>query len=659
MGYRIAFPLGRLATLASAGLISAAFYTSEAFAAAAGVEEITVTAQRTEENIQDVPIAVTAFTGTMLADKQIINTSDLQLNTPNMSFTVDNFGGSNVSIRGVGALVIAASGTAGVEFHITEVAVPATLPAGGCYDMERVEVLRGPQGTLYGRNATGGVIDMVTAKPNVDGVSGNIDAEYGSYSDQRYKGTLNLPIGDSFAIRVAGMKLKRDGYIENTANGQVGCGRGTEPGNTNGPGGAALACNPVTLNGIDNDIDGRDLYTYRVTALWDITENSTAWLMYSKFHEDDDKVRITNQVCEQATTVTTGCTPNGHGFDQPSVASGTALYSALAGANQLGLANPPRAFPILSTGFRKMHTDFEPVYQYDEDIWEANWNYDFDKFSFTLSGGYETTSYLSQQDYNMDVGYDLTPVPSTNPLIPSLNLYPTSMPAGKQTTDADWGSSKCNYNAGTSGIFGGCIYPADQTRTFTFDQSNAEGDYWTTEVKVASHFDGKLNFLLGANYAESSSNGDYYVLFNQGDLISQIGVDKLGFPPLYPGFFDVPGSPHGATRTDSTAVFGEVYFQLTDRVKITGGLRYNDDHIQTNDSSVLFNSINGCSVGLGVLGLLGSLCTDSVSSLTPAGAVWFRTGLGAALSDPAGVEIGRASCRERGASTVVEGGSTQ
>src|SRR5580765_2985324 len=214
MGYRTAFPPGRLKTLAVAGLICAAFYTYDVFAAAAGVEEITVTAQRTEENIQDVPIAVTAFTGAMLADKQIINTSDLQLNTPNMSFTADNFGGSNVSIRGVGALVIAASGTAGVSFHINEIAMPTNLPAVEFYDMERVEVLRGPQGTLYGRNATGGVIDMVTAKPNTDGVAGDVDVEYGSYNDQRYKGALNIPLGDSFAIRAAGMKLKRDGYIE-------------------------------------------------------------------------------------------------------------------------------------------------------------------------------------------------------------------------------------------------------------------------------------------------------------------------------------------------------------------------------------------------------------------------------------------------------------
>ena len=170
----------------------------------------------------------------------------------------------------------------------------------------------------------------------------------------------------------------------------------------------------------------------------------------------------------------------------------------------------------------------------------------------------------------------------------------------------------CNYNAGTSGIFGNCITPADQTRTFTYDQSDAEGDYWTTEIKVASHFDGKLNFLLGANYAESSSNGDYYVLFNQGDLISQIGVAALGFPPLYPGFFDATGAPHGGTQTDSTAVFGEVYFQVTDRIKLTGGLRYNDDNIANvgQQHSVQFDQ-RVLGVGLGALGLLGSACDDT------------------------------------------------
>ena len=274
MGFQSVFRSGRLsAPLALAGLIVAA-YAPDTFAASAGVEEITVTAQRTEEGIQDVPIAVSAFTGTMLEDKQIINPSDLQMNTPNVTFTATNFGGSSFSIRGIGRLVIAASGDNGVSIHMNDIAMGSNLTAVEFYDMERVEVLRGPQGTLYGKNATGGVVNMITAKPNTDAFSGNIDGEYGSYEDERYKGALNLPIGDSFAIRVAGMDLKRDGYIKNTATGQ--CATGT---------GIPVTGVPRPANGIDTDMDGRDVYTWRATALWDITENANIWVMYSKFHE--------------------------------------------------------------------------------------------------------------------------------------------------------------------------------------------------------------------------------------------------------------------------------------------------------------------------------------------------------------------------------------
>jgi outer membrane receptor protein involved in Fe transport len=129
---------------------------------AAAIEEVVVTAQRTEESLQEVPIAVSAFSGEMLEDKQILSPSDLQLNTPNVSFTATNFGGSSFSIRGIGRLVIAGSGENGVSIHQNQIAVPTNLPAAEFYDLERVEVLRGPQGTLFGRNATGGAVNMVT-----------------------------------------------------------------------------------------------------------------------------------------------------------------------------------------------------------------------------------------------------------------------------------------------------------------------------------------------------------------------------------------------------------------------------------------------------------------------------------------------------------------
>lgn len=171
------------------------------------IEEVIVTAQRTEQSIQDVPIAVTALTGEMLEQKQVVTVSDLQMNAPNVSFTNTNFGSNSFSIRGIGRLVTAATGDAGVAVHTNSIAIGPNLNSSEFYDMERVEILRGPQGTLYGKNATGGVVNLITRKPNFEGVNGFFDIEAGDYDNRRIKAAINIPMGDKFALRVAGVKL--------------------------------------------------------------------------------------------------------------------------------------------------------------------------------------------------------------------------------------------------------------------------------------------------------------------------------------------------------------------------------------------------------------------------------------------------------------------
>ncbi len=463
------------------GLLVSGFLLCTPLASAAAtsggkaIEEVVVTAQRAEESLQDVPIAVSAFTGSMMEDKQIVSPSDLQLNAPNVSFTATNFGGSSFSIRGIGRLVISASGESGVSIHQNEIPVPTNLPAAEFYDMERVEVLRGPQGTLFGRNATGGAINMVTKQPEFDSWDGFLEAEGGGYNDKRAKGAINIPLMDNFAVRVAGMYLKRDGYIRNTADGQVGdC---LVPGSTM----ANPQTQPCTLNGIDSDVDGRDLYSVRATALWQITDNARMWVQYQRFNEDDDRVRITNQVCARSAIPVIGCEPNGFGFDTPNSGTTTGgIFGGLNGAVVLGDPTPTNAFPVTSTGFRKMHTDFEPTYQYNENLWTASFYYDLPKYTVSLQGGFMDSRYYTRQDYNMDVGFNLY----ATPLNPQ-GLWPTSEPAGK--VSADWTSSQCNFNDGTSGIFGGCAYPADPTRVFAYDQSDSDATYKTVEAKVQSH----------------------------------------------------------------------------------------------------------------------------------------------------------------------------
>ena len=114
------------------------------------IEEVIVTSQRVEESLQDVPIAVTALTSEMLDDMQIESGSDLQMITPSLSFQGGDAGGGTFNIRGITNLAVSATSESGVEIHVNDLPVGSTtMQDGEFFDMERIEVLRGPQGTLY------------------------------------------------------------------------------------------------------------------------------------------------------------------------------------------------------------------------------------------------------------------------------------------------------------------------------------------------------------------------------------------------------------------------------------------------------------------------------------------------------------------------------
>ena len=561
---------------------------SEEASDTAGVEEVIVTAQRVAESIQDVPISVTALTGDIIEDRQVITPSDLQINASNVSFTATNFGSSSFSIRGVGNLVISRSGEPGVSQHLNEIAVSTNLNTFEFFDMERIEILRGPQGTLFGRNATGGAINFITKQPDQGDVNGFVDFEYGNYAHARVKSAVNLPLGDRVAVRLAGFKLDRDGYTENLAHGQTGSGG-------------------ASLSGIDDSVDGRDLAAYRATIAWDINDNANVWGLYSRFEEDDDRARITNQVCVQNTLPTTGCTADGFGWDSPHLGSTTSgIFGGAAGVLPFGVRQGSYDLPRPRIdGFRQMHTDFDPVFQNREELWAFGIDFDFDQLSASLSGARRNNEYLSQQDYAMDVG----PLLGPNPNNPS-GAWPTSRPAGG--AGREWQDDQCNLLDGTSGIRGGCRLGVAQNRVFAFDQLDSVSEYWTVEGKVHSNFEGPFNFLAGLTAYESLGFGGYYVLANTLDLVGIYGSTALGAPPLYPSFFYVSSNPDQGTTGEGRAAFGEVYYDYSERIKLTAGLRFNKDDKATSDSSVLFNSADA-NAALG--GLFG------------ADPIWLRSGL--------------------------------
>ena len=596
-----------LGGLASFVLIPAVLaQTDQDEARSGGIEEILVTAQRTEQGIQDVPISVTALSGDMLEARQVINPSDLQLNIPNVSFTATNFGNSSTTIRGIGRLVISTSGESGVSNHTNEIPIASNQNAIEFFDVERIEVLRGPQGTLFGRNATGGAVNLVTKMPDFEEVSGFVDVEVGDYNHVRFKGAFNLPLSDNMAIRFAGLDLKRDGYITNLAYGQ-----------------AANDGSAAILPNIDDDIDGRNLSAFRITGLWQIADNTSAWLQYNNFRENDDRARITNQICVTTDLPTEGCEPNEFGFEQPHITTSTGnLFAELGGALQVGARGGPDdssvtfdyTRPVL--GLRTQHTDFEPIFQSKEENVLFGMDIDLDLFTVGILAAYQETEFFSRQDYNMDVGPSLNATPN-NPngnyptaQIPSGIHGDLSGPCARISPDNPGlglaGSGPHHDTAaGTGPTAHPCIHPSDQTRVFSYDQSAGVNDYWTAEVTLNSNFDGRFNFSGGVSTYETNITGDYYVVGNTLDAITFNGV---GGNFLYPGYFN---SRTNLLKTDGTAVFGEVYFDLSDKLKITLGARYNEDNKNVLDSGALANSAFVAPFGryfrASVAGLLGGL----------------------------------------------------
>lgn len=185
-----------------------------------GISDIIVTARRVEESLQTTPIAVTALGGAALERTQVVNIQDLQRAAPGLVVATGSPGTSGlafVSIRGQGSLNPALSTDPAVAIYIDGVYVPR--PSQGLFDiqdMQRVEVLRGPQGTLFGRNTTGGAINLISKDP-VDRLEGSVRAELGNFNHREVGGVLNVPLGDNLAARAVYNFRDRERFGRNVA----------------------------------------------------------------------------------------------------------------------------------------------------------------------------------------------------------------------------------------------------------------------------------------------------------------------------------------------------------------------------------------------------------------------------------------------------------
>lgn len=271
------FPL----TLISAAMLNATPVVAQGTPT---LEEVVVTAQRREQNLQDVPVSVTAFSGATLEKRNIKSATDYLAITPGVSFTEDGQSGSRgigIAVRGITSMVTGENAfvnSIGIyldEFSVAS--VPNNVANPNLADMDRVEVLRGPQGTFFGRNAVGGALNLTTKKPTED-FEAEVIVGGESYEDggDQYNltGILNIPVSDDFRVRGMLYYMDSDGFVENA------CKKGA----------SASSCPGAVENGFTpNGADGseQDSINGRLHLDWQVSEDTN--ILASVYYTDDNQ----------------------------------------------------------------------------------------------------------------------------------------------------------------------------------------------------------------------------------------------------------------------------------------------------------------------------------------------------------------------------------
>ena len=469
-------------------------------------DEIVVTAQRTSQRLQDVPIAVSAFSAEALDKQQIENTSDLQLTLPNVTFTKTNFTSSSFTIRGIGDLCVGTTCDQATAIHLNDAPLFSTrLFEGEFFDIGQIEVLRGPQGTLFGRNATSGVVNIKTARPQMGTFGAAGEAEYGNYDSMKVKGMINVPIGDTIGARVAGYYLKRDGYTLNLFDG--------------------------------NRIDDREQYAVRGSLRFEPTDSTTIDLVGQYFHERDNRLRIQKQLCQRDTTGVMGCLAATRNYEMTN--ANTTFTGVLTSQEFFRLRGLPAGQTVVTPNFslgslygtdinagainpadpRVVNTDFTPQYFTDELILQASLEQDLGGgLQLSLSGNYQEVEVDSSQDYNLAVANRAVYATALANLQAARNgsfgvglqtyLTPVAQAIMPNGPTGELCTSLPEFTG--TGSFGG--HKVCGTTPLDFDRSNQKNSSWSAEAIISSDWDGMFNVLVGGIYGKYKlTENSYFV----------------------------------------------------------------------------------------------------------------------------------------------------
>jgi iron complex outermembrane receptor protein len=550
------------------------------------VEEVVVTATKKEESTQDIAVSITAVTADQLAADQIYDLEDLAEIIPGFGAAKGIGSGSGFVMRGIGSYGVGAAVVSSIVTSINGHSVnPSIMNDMGFMDLERIEVLNGPQGTLFGRNSVAGVINLITARPT-DEFEGYMDYEAGTFEKETVKGAINMPISDTVRARLAFMSNVREGMVDNPFTG--------------------------------NKMDDRNDQAVRLSIDWDINDKTELKFTYSGQKSDDNRPQEEVSYCQQDQFF--GCSPWERGTPNTAADSrgiGAGLFSFIAALYPGTITN---GYALTAPAFElgKLRVNREPTHVQDIEFSNLELVRELsDNLTMTAKYSYETRRFQQMNDNDGSI--------SRLPFIGAgagLGLPPVE-------------SEQC---FGTP-TFGFCEYV---TTDRTYDFSDVKYESQQAEINLISDFDGPFNYTLGYYMYDSRNDNEYRVQTPGtqyiGDFSSHpyyptitglLGIDfgAKGGVPFYQGLLGVvalatpaltaqgmlaAGLPISATqqaqlaafaagvqgllalpdvtvpfdirgtlsdqhvRIKSQAIYGEVYYDLNDTTKLTMGLRFDD-----------------------------------------------------------------------------------
>jgi outer membrane receptor protein involved in Fe transport len=498
-----------------------------------GIEVIQVTSEKRVSTLQETPIAVSAFNTSELARQGIEEAADIQFAIPNAMLTDRG----TFNIRGVGNSARSSTAESGTGVHYNGIYLTRPSVTNEYFDLQSIEVLRGPQGTLYGRNTTAGVVNIMTQRP-VDDFEGHLTVEASNFNSLRTIGAVNFAISDSIKQRFAFNTVSRDGFTENISTGE--------------------------------DIDGRSQFSIRSTTAFEFSEHTNATLFAQYHKEDSDRSLRRGVRCKADAILGCSATETGHDFVNSDYTDGNfrnTLFGTLGALS--GFPEPYRSalFPKfnqvagslignLRPDFynndadgnikvnpddpRKVNIDNKPQIEADELLLSLEINHEIDSGTFTSITAYQDTSSDGVRDYDNSNGSEAF-------------INPVSYVFDDNTRYTGTG-----YN------------PVQ-----TFDISSEQ---ISQEFRFVSALESDFNYTAGVYWLNYKSDSHITTFL---PYLSMLG-DLLGLPDEVHGFStDTP-----EVETTSWAVFGEVYYDLTDKLKLTAGMRYSNEEKSQKSQTV-------------------------------------------------------------------------